>query len=289
MGNCSSTSNCNPCGPDFNAINQLATKAGAYARQANTYSVDAQNAFLEFNALYLGAFAVAPTVDNEGDPLQTGALYWDTALTQLFAWSGTSWVVAANFTEFTPFLANGSTEPRNLVTREADVVNVKDFGAVGDGVADDTAAIQAAMNAIASANKKGGKIEFPVGTYKITSTITFNYPMIIEGIGNSCVIAPNFASGDAFVLTATVDLNRDDGVQFFNIHFKTSVTKTSGYYININGASFTSIKQCKFFNGYDGIGITGTASANTRIKDCHFANNTNYNIYNIVPKLPKPN
>jgi hypothetical protein len=174
--------------------------------------------------------------------------------------------------------ATGSTTARTLANRFADVVNVKDFGAVGDGITDDTAAIQAAIAFIQSANKKGGKIEFPVGTYKITSTITFNYPMILEGIGNSCVIAPNFASGDAFVLTAAVDLNRDDGVQFFNIHFKTSVTKTSGYYININGASFTSIKQCKFFNGYNGIGITGTASANTRIKDCHFANNKNYNI-----------
>jgi hypothetical protein len=182
------------------------------------------------------------------------------------------------FNDSTDFLATGTTEPRNLVTRFADVVNVKDFGAVGDGVADDTAAIQAAITFITNANKKGGKIEFPVGTYKITSTITLNYPMIFEGIGNSCVIAPNFASGDAFVLTSAVDLNRDDGVQFFNVHFKTSVVKTSGYYININGASYTSIKQCKFFNGYDGIGITGTASANTRIKDCHFANNTNFNI-----------
>jgi hypothetical protein len=101
MGNCSSTSNCNPCGPDFNAINQLATKAGAYARQANAYSVDAansainaDNAFIEFNALYLGAFAVAPTVDNEGDPLQVGALYWNSILNKLWAWNGTSWMPA---------------------------------------------------------------------------------------------------------------------------------------------------------------------------------------------------
>ena len=163
MGNCSSTSNCNPCGPDFNAINQLATKAGAYARQANTYSVDAQNAWNEFNALYLGAFAVAPTVDNEGDPLQVGALYWNTALTQLFAWSGTSWVVAANFTEFTPFLATGTITPRNLVTREADIANVKDFGAVGDGVTDDTAAFTAALAASTSI------VLIPAGSYYIPS------------------------------------------------------------------------------------------------------------------------
>lgn len=48
---------------------------------------------------------------------------------------------------------------------EGAAVNVKDFGAVGDGVADDTAAIQAAVNA-------SQDVYFPPGTYKTTSTIT---------------------------------------------------------------------------------------------------------------------
>lgn len=48
-----------------------------------------------------------------------------------------------------------------------DYVNVKQFGAKGDGVTDDTAAIQAAIN-----NNKGKSIFFPFGTYIISSTIT---------------------------------------------------------------------------------------------------------------------
>ena len=91
MGSCNSTTNCNPCGPDYNAINQLATQTAAYARQANTYSVEAQNAWLEFNALYLGAFAVAPIVDNEGNALQVGALYFNTASNAMRVWNGTAW------------------------------------------------------------------------------------------------------------------------------------------------------------------------------------------------------
>lgn len=48
-------------------------------------------------------------------------------------------------------------------------VNVKNFGAKGDGVTDDTKAIQAAINAVAAFG--GGTVLFPPGIYLITSTL----------------------------------------------------------------------------------------------------------------------
>ena len=48
-------------------------------------------------------------------------------------------------------------------------VSVKDFGAVGDGVTDDTAAIQAAVDAVWDAG--GGVVYAPGGTYLVTATI----------------------------------------------------------------------------------------------------------------------
>ena len=61
-----------------------------------------------------------------------------------------------------PVVAEGSTVPRMLRQRFADVVNVKDFGAVGDGVTDDTEAIQVANNFAMSIGKG---LRFPSGVY----------------------------------------------------------------------------------------------------------------------------
>lgn len=49
-------------------------------------------------------------------------------------------------------------------------ISVKDFGAVGDGTTDDTAAIQAAITAVAGTS--AGALDFPDGTYLVSSTLT---------------------------------------------------------------------------------------------------------------------
>ena len=60
-------------------------------------------------------------------------------------------------------------------------VNVIAYGAVGDGVTDDTAAIQAAHDAIVATGAKG-QLSIPAGRYKCTSQLTFNVGYVnVEG------------------------------------------------------------------------------------------------------------
>jgi hypothetical protein len=66
--------------------------------------------------------------------------------------------------------ATGGTTARALADRAADFVNVKEFGAVGDGTTNDTTAIQAAIDA-AMQTGKPVMIDGP-GPYLITSTLT---------------------------------------------------------------------------------------------------------------------
>lgn len=61
-----------------------------------------------------------------------------------------------------PITATGTSTSRAIQDRFADVINVKDFGATGNGTTDDTAAIQAAITAAPT----GAAIYFPKGSYK---------------------------------------------------------------------------------------------------------------------------
>ena len=47
----------------------------------------------------------------------------------------------------------------------------RDFGAVGDGKADDTAAIQKALDSVGTPTSKSNALWFPAGTYRITKTL----------------------------------------------------------------------------------------------------------------------
>lgn len=63
----------------------------------------------------------------------------------------------------------------------ADVASVKDFGAVGDGMVDDTLAIQAALTTAKA-------VHVPSGTYRITNTLTLGHGKSLIGAGQSAVI-----------------------------------------------------------------------------------------------------
>lgn len=61
------------------------------------------------------------------------------------------------------------------------IVSVKQqFGAVGDGITDDTTALQAAVDSLSAT---GGTVYFPVGTYLISSTISVPSGVSLQGAG----------------------------------------------------------------------------------------------------------
>jgi len=76
------------------------------------------------------------------------------------------------------FTQAGSTYGRNVQLKLQESVSVMDFGATGDGVTDDTAAIQAAFSA---ANNK--TLYLPDGNYLVTSQINLPASVMVFGAG----------------------------------------------------------------------------------------------------------
>ena len=73
----------------------FANNASNSASAALTSENNAAASFDSFDDRYLGSKSTAPSVDNDGDPLLTGALYWNSVSNQLFVWDGAAWDPAA--------------------------------------------------------------------------------------------------------------------------------------------------------------------------------------------------
>ncbi len=111
----------------------------------------------------------------------------------------------------------------NPISRSVGHVNVLDYGAVGDGSNDDTASIQAAIDAIPAV---GGVVFLPPGNYKITSALTWKVNVSMYGTGgeSSLITADNCNAIDLAALT--------DGFQYitlenFGINGTNGTTRTA--------------------------------------------------------------
>jgi hypothetical protein len=187
---------------------------------------------------------------------------------------------------------------RTVESKLQDVVSVKDFGAVGDGVANDTAAIQAALNYAISQNKPlhfgpgifyhaspinytvtqadryirilldGGSLKagaLSVGGFTLDGS-TYRPPISIEGpgrfIGTELIINPGVASG------SYLGLARFTEVSVADLEFD-SGPKANGKgdsAIVPSQCSRVTISNCKFRGWNDhGIYFTGPAVGQTNL------------------------
>lgn len=97
-----------------------ATNAAGSATSAASSAASALAAFDSFDDRYLGAKASDPSVDNDGDPLTAGRLYFNTTSSVMRIYTGSAWVTAyvpgdaANIS-FTPYSTLSSTNVQTAV------------------------------------------------------------------------------------------------------------------------------------------------------------------------------
>ena len=146
------------------------------------------------------------------------------------------------FSTGTLITATGSTTPRILNDRFADVFNVLDYGATGDGATNDTAAIQLAFDAADAAGR--GIVYFPPLTYKLSTgpVSLYGSNIVVSGYG------------------ATIDCAGGNGAIQLDVVDQSDIA--------ILGLEITTFLQLGF-----GIPVDGSANATLKrritVKDCY--------------------
>ena len=142
--------------------------------------------------------------------------------------------------------------PRTQAQINDETISVMRFGALGDGVTDDTAAFNLTHIAAALLN---ACVYMPgtVNGYKLAGTLALKASMRGDGILTRLITS-----------SATLDVMQCGvkGVTLSDFQITTSVTRTAGYYINFNADnSDCHVRNVRLTNYFDGIGLTGTVSA----------------------------
>jgi hypothetical protein len=82
-----------------------ATSAATSASSAATSASSAAASYDEFDDRYLGSKASAPTLDNDGNALLEGALYWNSTNKNMNVYNGTAWEVVTTSGDITAVTA----------------------------------------------------------------------------------------------------------------------------------------------------------------------------------------
>jgi len=144
---------------------------------------------------------------------------------------------------------------RTVKNKLMEVVSVKDFGAVGDGAADDTAAIQAALT-YAVTKSHGCKV-LADGFFKVTATLVVTGEGVCLGGSSrgSCRLlrTTNYGSTIRFGGVAS----RLGWVGLENAYLDNSGTMSTGSHVVFDNCYSIILSSCIIKNGYNGVSLLG--------------------------------
>jgi polygalacturonase len=187
---------------------------------------------------------------------------------------------------------------RSFQTKLDDIVNIRDFGAVGDGLVDDTAAINRALTQIYKTGVNETQpltrrtIHFPGGNYLVTDTLNIPPYATLVGAGiESTFITGNFTGktianivdskfqSGALIGTSSAVLPRNIDIR--NIQFRNLNTGATTALFNVDSSNDVRFVETGFFsntpNTANLVHILSTTSSTTGVTfdNCYFSGGGN--------------
>lgn len=162
-----------------------------------------------------------------------------------------SWLNDINDNVYLAAGGTANTLPRTVQQKFAEVVSVKDFGAIGNGIANDTAAFNFALSA-------SNSVYVPPGTYLLGSTVTLNSGKSLFGVGRQAGQSVLKASGNNYpVLTIP---GGTTGATAKGLRLERSVNAVAGGDgVLVNGTSEEVVlRDLLIIDQYNGISVNST-------------------------------
>lgn len=171
-----------------------ASTATTKASEASTSAANAASSYDDFDDRYLGAKSSAPTVDNDGDALITGALYFDTSSNAMKVYSGSSWLDAYASLSGALIATNNLSDLNNVSTARTNL-------GLGTAATTDASAYATAAQADQTVSLTGAGATSISGTYP-NFTITSTDTNTTYSVGDGGLTEINFTSADNTKLDA---------------------------------------------------------------------------------------